>query len=208
MGNHYCQQIELNRLLIDLIIRKKIQEGKILYHWLGKPGEVGNHANWDKEYMQKFLSKSKEDCLPKVKGLNVEDYFPGKAPLISYLKVNLFPPKLNLEKLSSRFFLDEESLLGLEIREVTIRNSSEDKVIEVLDWAVIKIRENQTMFPREACSFHVEEFSFPVREYNELKSIQENCYDDPKLLIISVPHLKKSNCRKLPSRILIEDGIS
>ena len=189
---------------------------KILYHWLGEPGEVSAHENRDKEYMQKFLSKSKEDCLPKVKGLDVENYLPGKAPLISYLKVDLFanvggyqfPPKLYLEKLSSRCSLDEESLLGLDIREVTLGRSSEDKVMEVLDWAVSKIRENQTMFPGEACSFHVEEFSIPVWKYNELKRIQENYYDDPKPLIISVPHPKQHNCRKLPSRILIGDGIS
>ena len=189
---------------------------KILYHWLGKPGKAGSHENRDKEYMQKFLSKSKEDSLPKVKGLDVEDYLPGKAPLITYLKVDLyatvggyqFPPKLFLEKLSSRCSLDEESLLGIEIREVTLGKSSENKVMEILDWAVIKIRENQTMFPGEACSFHVEEFSIPVWKYNELKRIQKNSYDDPKPLIISVPHLKQPNCRKLPSRILIGDGVS
>ena len=189
---------------------------KVLGQWLGDPGDCSNHDSTEEDYMDKFLAKSQEDLLPKIDGLDMENLLPGGAPLISYLKFDSqaiiggyqYHSTIHLEKLASYCSVDKDSLMGVEVKEITLGRSNEDRVSDVLDWAIQKMKENFTTFPGEACSFHVEEFVVPIWKYNELRRAQENLDANHNTVIFSVPRPKQPNGRSLPSRILIGDGIT
>lgn len=195
---------------------KKNYEAEILSTWLGgKPGKLGS-SNRDKNYMEKFLKENIEGRLPVIEGYDLKDYLPGEAPLIYYLRADIlhntagwqFPSFNYIETLRNRNSVDNLSLEGVEVREMTLGVADDAELEDVFEWVLGNIKDNKSKFPADFLSFDVESFPIPQTEYDKLLKMKGAPSDKVITHSFKVPSIYSKGLKQVPARMILGDGIT
>ena len=173
----------------------------------------------DQDYMEHFCNRSKENCLPAIENIEWTDCLPNKAPLICYLAKDMgelangysLPSKPHIDLLKSRVSLDAHTHHTVEMKEITIRESSDEEVRMFHTWVWQNHNADDEKFPTGLLSLDVEELKIRTEDYEELLKVQRDLRDEKTGevdLEIFIPSYYAKNCHQLIAKIIIGNGIT
>ena len=175
----------------------------------------------DAEYMQAFCERSRENALPVIEGLDWTECLPNHAPLIRYLSLDVHeaegyktPTAPHINMLMSKAGLDMNSHRSMDMREITIGESSEKSLRAFAEWVYANYHEDCEKFPSYVLSVDVEDIKIRNTDYKRLidahKEFREKGWKGKKemSIFLDVPSYYAKNCHQLPARIILGNGIT
>ena len=180
--------------------------------WKGIPPR--SNANRDRIHMQNFLEKTSSSQLVNIEQVDFREYLPnGSATLHQLLMIKTLcsdwnvPNSIYLQTLLNNSGIDYNDLGKVSVQEITLGTTSRHDSRTLDIFVEQSIRSNQLNYPSGLLSLDTQYIRIPEGTYEKMIKAAKNWHTSPEPVTCKVPDFYDKNCKRIPSRIVIGDGI-
>ena len=182
---------------------------------IGAPVLPLSKCNRDLIQTKKFLNNTSASYLPKIDDLDLRTYLPHRSAIIHTLFLQKqksdnyhIPSTTMLQTLIHNTGIENDDIEKVNALEVTLGVTNHNDCRRVMIWADENQLNSQKNFPSGLMPMETEYIKIPNLQYPNLIKTAKNWDSNPEPLIFKIPDTNDTDCRRIPARIMLGDGLT